>query len=117
MWIGFISAVRHYACSMSGFAQKRAEQIASAMPASQNNPLWRKCATWFCVPANPLPSRSAKMGPMSAVTPKVRKLIPPVALPFTSSGLTSLMIVYGIMAAPEAMPKIKQPIAADGAVT
>ena len=46
-----------------------------------------------------------KDGPRTAVTPKVRKLIAPVALPLTSSGLTSLIMVYGIIAAPEAIPK------------
>ena len=53
-----------------------------------------------------LPKRSAKIGPIAAVTANVKKLIAPVALPLTSSGFTSLMMVYGIMAAPEATPRM-----------
>ena len=39
----------------------------------------------------PRPICFAYTGPRNAVIPKTKKLIPPVALPFTLSGFTSLI--------------------------
>ena len=39
--------------------------------------------------------------------------MPPVALPFTLSGFTSLMMLYGIMAAPDPIPKMNIPTFAE----
>jgi len=62
-----------------------------------------KCARWLPVDASDLPIRWEKKGPTTAVTPNVMKLMTPTALPLALSGLTSLMMVYGIIAAPEAI--------------
>src|SRR5215471_10086677 len=43
-------------------------------------------------------------GASNALNVKLMKLTTPVAVPLMSGGLTSLMTVYGIIAAPEAMP-------------
>ena len=43
-------------------------------------------------------------GASNALSTKTMKFIAPVALPLASSGFTSLMVEYGIMAAPDPKP-------------
>src|SRR5262245_46357800 len=46
----------------------------------------------------------ANTGPRSALNVKLMKLTTPVAVPLTFGGFASLMTVYGIIAAPDAIP-------------
>lgn len=64
------------------------------------------CKTKFLFTANSNldPNKCVKMGDSKEVTPNTKKLIAPVALPFTLSGLTSLIVEYGNIAAPDPTP-------------
>lgn len=65
---------------------------AIAVVANRNAIAAEKCQPWSAAVNNDLPKRWANIGPRIAVTPNVKKLIPPVALPLTLSGLASLII-------------------------
>ena len=58
----------------------------------------------LAAPAAARTSRFANTGPSSALKVKLMKLMTPVAVPPTRGGFASLITVYGIIAAPEAIP-------------
>src|SRR3984885_7805214 len=83
-----------------------ASPAATIMATPQKLDASLKCARWLPVDASDLPIRWEKKGPTAAVTPNVMKLMTPTALPLALSGLTSLMMVYGIIAAPDPTPSM-----------
>ena len=62
------------------------------IPAMQTAPALAKTLSVSAAPPDSRCSNQPKAGAAKALIVNTRKLIAPVALPFTSSGLTSLMI-------------------------